>query len=748
MTTTINRTPDSVPAPRPWRRRLADLPVPTQRWLAFLVVLLAGLLLVPWPGRTGPSTYQLGMIQPTTIIAEFDFPVLKDPGQLEREQAELAGSVPAVVLRDDTASTAAYVRLASLREQVRTLRLARGSNRAAHGAKEQVVPHFSQETLLALMVGSASGTILEQAGALLQDVMMRGFVSPELATQLAGYRQVRVQDPLGDAIMPVDQLLTADRVRELARARTVDHDIPPEALAEVTLYCAVPNLIFDPAGTSELVKKAVEGVEPATGLVLKGEKIVGAHERITAERLRLLRSYEYWRGERGARDTFVSRIVPSLGRALVLLIGLLVFAAYLKLNRPEILDHPVDFWLISAIQALVLILGAVFVRLLQLPPALVPVAAVSILVTLLFDERIAVAASALPVLLIGIVGDGGMLFMVVVGIGAVTTVLLTHAVRQRSQFFRHLALLPLVHLATLGALALAEFSPASGLLRDAAAVAANPFLAGSLALFVLPYIESVFGRGTDISLREYQDLNRPLLRRLMMGAPGTYHHSILVGTLAESAALSVRANAILARVIGYYHDIGKVAKPEYFLENTGIGVKNPHDRLTPSMSRLILDSHIREGLTLAKEDRLPREVVLGIREHHGNSLMIQPWRKAKRQDPQAKAEDYRYPGPRPTSRESALVLLADQVETAARALENPTPSRIKGLVFRVVQENLETGNLDESGLTLSDLAKVRDAFVPMLAAAFRGRVQGEWGTEDGGERESHTHRTPLPRNPR
>lgn len=742
------KPPDAAPAPRPWRRRLTELPASTQRWMAFSLVLLSGLALVPWPKSIGPSTYQLGMIQPTTVIAEFDFPVLKDPAQLEREQAERAGSVPAVVSRSDSASTAAAVRLGRLREQVRALRLARGATRPPNAAGEAVVPSFSQETLIALMVGESAGPILELAAELVRDVMARGYVSPDLAAQISGYEEVRIHDPLGDAIVPADQLLTTDRVQELARLRAATRGVPPEALAEVTAYCVVPNLIFDPSRTKELVEKAVETVEPATGLVLKGEKIVGAHERITPERLRQLRSYEYWRGQRGVKNTFLSSVIPSLGRILVLLLGLIVFAAYLKLNRPAIFETPDEFWLLGGIMALVLFLGAVFVRVLQLPPALVPVAAVSILVTLLFDERIALAASALPVMLIGVVADGGTLFMVVVGTGAVATVLLTHAVRQRSQFFRHLALLPLVHLLMLGALALAEFSPASGLLREAAAVAANPFLAGALALFVLPYVESVFGRCTDISLREYQDLNRPLLRRLMMSAPGTYHHSILVGTLAESAALAIAANPLLARVIGYYHDIGKVAKPEYFQENTGIGMKNPHDRLTPSMSRLILESHIREGLMLAKEDRLPREVVQGIREHHGVSLMLQAWRRARRQDPQARPDDYRYLGPCPSNRESALVLLADQVEAAARALENPTPSRIKGLVFRVVQENLEIGNLDESGLTLSDLAKVRAAFVPMLAAAFRGRVQGDRGTDDGGSRETHPHRTPLPRNPR
>jgi putative nucleotidyltransferase with HDIG domain len=743
------RIPDSsAPPPRTLGQRLREIPVSTQRWLAAALVLAGGLALVPWPRATERQVYQLGMIQPTAVIADFDFPVLKEQEELDREKTERAKTVPAVVERSDSASAAAYARVSKLRDSVKSLRLARGSLRAGRNAPDHMVLPFTQETLIALLVDPNFSALLDQSASLLEDVMRRGFVSPDLAGQLSEYREVRIRDPLGDAVVPTDQLLTPDRVRELARARAVSRGLPPEPLAEITVYCAVPNLVFDPASTGEQQQKAMATVEPATGLVLKGEKMIGAHERITPENLRVLRSYQHWRGERGVRTNLLERVLPVLGRLLICLLGLSIFAAYLKLNRPELLGQPHEFWLLASIEALVLFIGAVFVRILQLPPVLVPVAAVAILVTLLFDERLALAAAALPVLLVAVVADGGTPFLAVVGTGAVATILLTHAVRQRSQFFRHLALLPLIHLVMMGALALAEFTPLAGLPRESIAVVANPFLAAALALFVLPYAELLFGRSSDISLREFQDLNRPLLRRLMMSAPGTYHHSILVGTLAETAALAVGANPVLARVIGYYHDIGKVAKPEYFAENTSIGMKNPHDRLTPSMSRLILESHIREGLALAREERLPREIVQGIREHHGSSVMLSPFRRARRQDPKAKAEDYRYPGPRPSNRASALVLLADQVETAARSLENPTPSRIKGLVTRVVQDNLEAGNLEESGLTLRDLARVRDAFVPMLAVAFRGRLETDRGVEDGGGHETGPHHAPLPRRPR
>ena len=251
----------------------------------------------------------------------------------------------------------------------------------------------------------------------------------------------------------------------------------------------------------------------------------------------------------------------------------------------------------------------------------------------------------LPLLLVAVLAGAGPQFIVVIGVGAIATVLLTHAVRQRTAVLRHLALLPAIHLGMLAGVALVDSDPLAGLLRDGAVVVANPLLSAALALFLLPHAEAAFGRCSDISLREFQDLNRPLLRRLMMSAPGTYHHSILVGALAESAASVSAANPVLARVIGYYHDIGKIAKPEYFPENIGIGVRNPHDKLAPSMSRLILESHIRDGVALARggaaaaagdrgDSRAPRDL--------GDGLGAGARRAGRTR--QARQEEYRYPG--------------------------------------------------------------------------------------------------------
>jgi putative nucleotidyltransferase with HDIG domain len=197
---------------------------------------------------------------------------------------------------------------------------------------------------------------------------------------------------------------------------------------------------------------------------------------------------------------------------------------------------------------------------------------------------------------------------------------------------------------------------------------------------------------------------------------------MIVGSLAEAAAEAIGANSLLARVSAYYHDIGKLGKPEYYAENEPASMRSRHERLTPTMSTLVVKSHITEGLELARRERLPKAVVNAIPEHHGTMVMAFFYHKALEADPAARREDFSYPGPRPRSKETAILMLSDGVEGASRALAEPTPSRIRGLVTRIIDERVQEGQLEQCGLTLSDLARIRDAFVPVLTAIFHVRA--------------------------
>lgn len=250
------------------------------------------------------------------------------------------------------------------------------------------------------------------------------------------------------------------------------------------------------------------------------------------------------------------------------------------------------------------------------------------------------------------------------------------------------------------------------------------FGAGILTAGIAPLVEIAFDFTTDIKLLELANLDRPILRRLMIQAPGTYHHSVIVGSMVEAAAAEIGANSLLAKVCGYYHDIGKIKKPLYFIENQ-VDAKNKHDKLAPSMSSLILISHIKDGVEIAKQNKLGQVIIDTIRQHHGTSLIKFFYEKAKqlKGEDTVKIDGYRYPGPKPQTKEAGLVMLADVVEAASRSLENPTPSRIQGLVQNLINKVFSDGQLDNCELTLRDLHNIAKSFNKILNGIYHHRIE-------------------------
>jgi putative nucleotidyltransferase with HDIG domain len=349
------------------------------------------------------------------------------------------------------------------------------------------------------------------------------------------------------------------------------------------------------------------------------------------------------------------------------------------------------------------------------------------LVAIFFDFQVGILFALLTSVLIGALLRDHLAMAVLALVGNLIAAFRVHQYRQRSCILVTGLLIGLANMVVLIAFGLMN----SNLLSWPRAYEAlcgllGGVLAAVVVSAVLPLLESIFKFTTDIKLLELASLNHPLLRQLIMHAPGTYHHSMLVGTLAEAAAEAVGANALLARVGSYYHDIGKMLTPEYFVENQA-GRGNKHDRLSPSMSALIIMAHVKDGIKLAKEYKLPQRIIDMIPQHHGTTLITYFYNKAKEQeDPsvqQVHEGDYRYPGPKPQTPEAAIVMLSDKVEAASRVLADPTPQRISGLVQRIVSNIFMDGQLDECDVTLRDLQKISDAFARTLLAIHHHRVE-------------------------
>lgn len=353
----------------------------------------------------------------------------------------------------------------------------------------------------------------------------------------------------------------------------------------------------------------------------------------------------------------------------------------------------------------------------------IPIPAGAMLVTLLFDFHTAIFFSFTVSLLSGLwIQDS--LFPVYIFVGGLVASFSVIRCKKRSDLLRGGLYVGLANIITSVTLLLFKgelftLKAASGLIFASSSI----LTVSAIVSILLPLLENFFNITTDISLLELLDLNHPLMKSLMINAPGTYHHSVIVGTLVESAAEAIGVNPLLARVSAYYHDIGKIRMPEYFVENQ-TGAVSKHERLTPHMSSMIIVSHIKDGIELARQYKLPQPVIDIIQQHHGTSLITYFFQKAKDLDIDRvpSEEEYRYHGPKPQTRVAALVMMADAVEAASRVLTDPTPARVSALVDRIINRIFLEGQLDECELTLKDIFEIKSRFSYILTGILHKRI--------------------------
>ncbi len=362
------------------------------------------------------------------------------------------------------------------------------------------------------------------------------------------------------------------------------------------------------------------------------------------------------------------------------------------------------------------------------PPRYIPVASLAMLTMLLFNDlQIMFIMSVLASVAVTLGAGGGLEMALIFFVGSVTAAYSVRDARSRGTMINagfYVACMQ-VFAAVLLALGTTNIASREFLNNVVRPLAVNGFLAAFITLATLKIFESLFGVVTNFSLLELSDFNQPLLKKMILEAPGTYHHSLVVSNLAEAAAEAVGANGLLTRVGAYYHDIGKIEKPEYFTENQLLDA-NKHDNLEASVSRLVIISHVKQGLETAKKYKLNPVIADFIPQHHGTSLTYFFYQKALEaaEDPATvKPEDFRYPGPKPQSRETAIVMLADSVEAAIRSLEEPTPKRIEELVRKIINNKFIDGQLDECNLTLRDIDKIALTFTRALSAMYHTRVR-------------------------
>lgn len=707
-----------------------NLPSELSRGLWPRLVLVAlfttcGVLLLPPTEPIEEVLFREGEIADRDVIAPFNFEVPLSHDELRMARANAALTVPPVYHRDRTAERALTRDLTALLDTITTI-----VNQDTSGLEDKVaqvsswLPSLSRNTLR-VAVDPRSFRILNQATREYQrGVLTRGLIDNASLIRRNGYREITVVEGEENELVSIADVLDQGRLDQVIREEALtrfgkDRD-RAQVFFEIVRGHLQPNLMFDSDETNRRRDAATNAVKE-TFQISKDERIIGKHDKVSREQELMLRALEDTRVDKQKVDSPLTVVSQYTALALRLVLFSLLLGGYLLVFDRRVYSDMGRLGAVFGVVVLYLVFLTVVVRF-EMSEYLVPTAFASIMLTALFDFRlglvIAAFASALIPLLTPITAGAAFVSWIastvgVVGIG-----------RMRSRSHVHSIFLHVAAAYVIGICAIEMGSqPIEIVARQLLWGVANGMFSSAAVIFLLPVFETLFNRTTRFTLLELTDLNKPILKRLNMEAHGTYHHSMMLGNLVDAAAEQIGADPLRSRVMAYYHDIGKLLKPEYFAENQN-GLFNKHEKITPQMSALILVSHVKDGVELAREEKLPELVIDGIREHHGTSVMAYFYQKALETDSHAsvKKDDFRYPGPKPRTKESGLLMCADTVEAAVRSLKDPTPAHIRNMVTKLIDKRAQEGELDDSGVTLNDLNVIKEKFITILTGVYHKRI--------------------------
>jgi putative nucleotidyltransferase with HDIG domain len=717
------------------RRRLLST-----TWLAFACfIVLGGLIVVPGRPSRVPVIHA-GEIAPSDVVVDRDV-VLPDAESTEEKRRRASLEVLPVYVYDPAVESALVSKLGLVFQ-----------DGPKHPEMDSIDLAQRLSEVSSLVIQSREADVLRSARfsedlqgvvrEVVQRIYRQGVVSDRMELLHSADRGITLH-----TAGKTDERVELDVYRfveggsglaELLEQRLAAEPVVQRAwrapLATMLARAMVPNVVLDRGQTLARRLKAASTVEEVSVRLARGKVLVRRGDEVNSQTARLLAAL-------AERDTSSQTLVPAAGVALLL--GLLAAAwqFFLRRQSPSPEEARARFGGIVILTIMVLLLergfaflaGGVAASVMRDPfghvaiylPSL-PHGAGPIIASLMFGLPVGVLFAVVQSVLVALMLGGEVSVAIYALIAGIAAAFASQRLKERYVLARVGAVVAGVNAVAVVGLALWHGRVADGQVLGAQVVAGalGGVVAAALASFLLPVLESLTGTITDIRLLELSNPNVPLLRRLALEAPGTFQHSLAMANFAEAAAEAIGANPLLARVCCYYHDIGKLAKPEYFVENQRD--ENPHDHLTPWMSALVVSNHVKAGLELAREFKLPESIRGAIATHHGTKLIRYFYSRAKeKEDPdrgEVQETEFRYPGPKPRSKEMGVLLLADAVEAAGRTLQEATPGRIQSMIDQVIKNVLEDGQLDDCELTLKDIEKIGAAFFWVLSNAFHHRI--------------------------
>jgi putative nucleotidyltransferase with HDIG domain len=690
------------------------------RWAPLIGVAFLTYLAFPPHVGIGTPLPSVGQTSKRAVVAPFAYEVRKTPEEIAREGESRALTAQPVYRFSPTAYDSALAAGRGFFAELERAAEAGGpdsvttviASRVRLGSEEtrfltdstnrrqiqEVFTHFLAE---ALSRGVADAGVI------------RGEVSPVIALRRGETER----------IVPRDSILTFADLMEQAEAAGINL---PTAAGQRTLRRLVgafyhPTIVLDPLVTVARRQQLRGSVDPIKYSVRTGERIVRAGEPISEEAHAKLVSLLEEHRRRGTGGLAVRSAAGALLFNALVLSG---FWLLILFYRRESYGHLREMIFLGSLFAVVVLLTAALASFFPGRPELVPIPFVAILMTMLYNGWVGVfAAVTLAILLDGqwALRESYVLFFgLVTGVAGAVGI---RVVRRRRHLYLTIGVVAGAGILATIAVGLLQGWSTNTMIGSCLLDLVIALASAALAMIVMPMAESATRITTDLTLLELSDLGRPLLRRLALEAPGTWAHSLAMASLCESACNMIGGNGLLARVGCYYHDIGKLANPGHFMENQG-GAPNPHDQLSPRESARIIRSHVTDGLALAEAAALPEVVKAFIPEHHGTTYITYFLSRARGADPDGRVDpaEFRYPGPRPQSAETAVAMLADSAEAAVRVLNNPTPEAVRNAIEHLVQQKMGSGQLDDAQLTLRDLDRIKREFARVMSGTYHKRI--------------------------
>ena len=674
--------------------KFRDSNEPNFRLFLFVLTLVFILFLFP---RQTKFKYEFTKGKPwlhESIIAPFDFSILKSNNELSKEREIVASQHLPIY---NYSETIFEIKVEDFANNFETKWISK------HGK----------------LASSQKNKLVNFGYNYLKDIYSKGIIQLNNSSDFQDFSQVLLKSESLAQRRDISDFYTvnsaANKIQQLSGTEY-------KFLVPLLLAAVEQNILFDKLATDELLSSELSNISTTKGLVVSGQVIINKGELVDAQKYQVLLSLK--QKYEGAMWEKSSYLLVLFGQFILVGISLLMLWLFLRQYRNRILENTTKMSLILSLVVIMVLMSSIVLSLAVDWIYCIPFCILPVVLKAFFDNRVALFVHLITILIIGFIMPNGFEFVFLQLIAGIISILTVIKMYKRAQLFMSVIKVMGVYLLLYIALSITHDASFSGI----QGVKLLQFtISGALTIFAYPIVflfEKIFSLVSDVSLLELTDTNSPLIRRLSDEAPGTFQHSLQVANLAEMGALEVGANALLIRAGAIYHDIGKLKNPRYFIENQSSNF-NPHDDIEFDKSASIIINHVFDGIEIAKENKLPDELIDFIRTHHGTTTVEYFYKQyiTNFPDEELDRKDFTYPGPKPFSKETAILMMADSAEAAARSIKNPTAENIDNLVESVINKQLNEDQFSDADITLKEITKLKNLFKKKLVNIHHQRIE-------------------------